>query len=293
MKRYARLGGTVALLALVLAACSDKAKTSGEPGASPSGNLKVLTVGAFTVGTDMPYAPFESLDKNGKPVGFDIELFDEVARRLGYKTQYNNAVFDTIFTAIGTKWDVVVSAVTGYAPAGSPASETVAGRNKIVLFSKPYYPSLQSLAINKSKTPNIKTVDDLKSGDRVAVQSGTTGAYWAQVNLEPKGVDIVSFAKAPDMFLALEAGRVAGVINDLPVSQDAVKDKSDLAVVQQIQTGEEYAFAFAKDNAALRDAINAQLDAIFSDGTYVRIYKKYFAAQDLPSYAKGGTTASP
>jgi polar amino acid transport system substrate-binding protein len=88
------------------------------------------------------------------------------------------------------------------------------------------------------------------------------------------------------MFLALDAGRVRGIINDLPVSQDAVKGKADLEVVQQIETGEEYAFAFAKENPALRDAINAQLEAIFNDGTYVRIYKKYFPSQALPSYAK-------
>jgi polar amino acid transport system substrate-binding protein len=211
---------------------------------------------------------------------------------MGFKTKYNNAVFDTIFTALGTKWDVVVSAVTGYAPKGSPAGDTVADRAKIVIFSKPYYPSLQSLAVNKTRTPEIKTTDDLKSGDRVGVQSGTTGAFWAEVNLEPKGIVVVGFAKAPEMFLALDSGRVKGVVNDLPVSQDAVKEKSDLAVVQQIQTGEEYAFAFAKDNTAFRDAVNAQLDAIFADGTYVRIYKKYFPAQDLPTYAKGAT-ASP
>ena len=290
-RRIPVLMSTVLIL-VALAGCSSKAKTGEESKATPTPGLKTLLAGTFTIGTDMPYAPFESLNAKGDTVGFDIELFDEIAGRLGYKTKYNNAVFDTIFTALGTKWDIVVSAVTGYAPAGSPAAETVAGRAKIVIFSKPYYPSLQSLAVNTSKTPNIKSIDDLKSGDRVAVQTGTTGAFWAQVNLQPKGIDTVSFAKAPDMFLALEAGRVKGIINDLPVSQDAVKGKADLAVVQQIETGEEYAFAFAKENPALRDAINVQLTALFDDGTYARLYKKYFAGQQLPSYAKEATPSS-
>jgi polar amino acid transport system substrate-binding protein len=205
---------------------------------------------------------------------------------------WNNAVFDTIFTtvALGAKWDAVVSAVTGYAPPGSSASETVAKRAKQVIFSKPYYSSLQSLAVNATKTPAIKTVDDLKSGDRVAVQSGTTGEFWAKQHLGTKGVQLVRFIKAPDMFLSLDAGTVKGIINDLPVSLEAVKNKTDLKVVQQIETGEQYAFAYAKDNTAMRDAVDTELVAIFGDGTYARLFKKYFPNQQLPSYAKATST---
>lgn len=283
----------VAMLSLVAVACGDQAETEPENTLTPAAGLKTIVRGTLTIGTDMPYAPFESLDNRGNPVGFDVELADEVARRLGLRTTYYNAVFDTIFTALGTgtKWDLVVSAVTGYAPAGSPAAETVGTRAKIVSFSKPYYSSLQSLAINKARTPDIKTTADLKSGDRVGVQTGTTGAFWAEKNLASKGVVIVGFSKAPDMFLALDAGRVKGVVNDLPVSLEAVKGKADLAVVQQIETGEQYAFALAKDNTALRDAVDAQLTAIFDDGTYVRIFKKYFPDQELPSYVKGATSS--
>lgn len=282
----------VVALGLVAAGCSEKAKTTS-PKPTPSVQLKTIVSGTLTVGTDMPYAPFESLDKSGNPVGFDVELFDEVARRLGYKTDWNNAVFDTIFTsvALGAKWDLVVSAVTGYAPPGSSAAETVANRSKIVIFGKPYYSSLQSLAVNASKTPDLKSTDGLKSGDRVAVQKGTTGEFWAKQNLEKKGVVLVGFIKAPDMFLALDAGTVKGIVNDLPVSLEAVKGKADLKVVQQIETGEQYAFAYAKDNPQMRDAVDAQLLAIFSDGTYARIFKKYFPDQELPSYAKA--TSSP
>jgi polar amino acid transport system substrate-binding protein len=283
----------LAIVALALAGCA-KAKTN-VAGPNPAATLgfKTIVKGTLTVGSDMPYAPFESLDATGKPVGFDIELFNEVAARIGARVSYQNAVFDTIFTAVGTKWDVVVSSVTGYAPAGSDAAKVVADRSKIVAFTKPYYSSLQSLAVNATRTPNLKSTADLKSGDRVAVQTGTTGAFYAKSNLESKGVSLVSFDKAPDMFLALQAGSVVGVMNDLPVSLDAIKGKADLKVVQQIETGEQYAFAAAKDNPKLVDAVNAALDKIFTDGTYVRIFKKYFPEQELPSYVSGGATSSP
>jgi len=283
---------TIAVVAIaIMTACGTAKTTSQSPKTTPTPGLGTIIAGTITIGTDMPYAPFESLDAKGNPVGFDVEIFDEVARRLGYKTQWNNAVFDTIFTALQTKWDIVVSAVTGYAPPGSSAAQTVADRAKVVAFGLPYYSSLQSLAVNATKTPDIKSVDDLKSGDKVAVQEGTTGQFWAKEHLGSKGIQLVGFAKAPDMFLALDAGRVKGVVNDLPVSQDAVKGKADLKVVQQIETGEQYAFAYAKKkSSALRDAVNEQLQAIFKDGTYARIFKKYFPDQELPSYA---TAASP
>lgn len=280
------------VLMLVAVGCSKKAKTT-TPGATPGSGLKTIVNGTLTIGTDMPYAPFESLDARGEPIGFDVEIFEEIAERLGYKTTWNNAVFDTIFLGLGPKWDIVVSAVTAYAPAGTSAAKTVADRAKIVIFGKPYYSSLQSLAVNSAKTPEIKSIADLKSGDRVAVQDGTTGAFYAKENLESKGVTLVGFEKAPDMFLALEAGRVKGVVNDLPVSREAVKDKTDLKVVQQIETGEQYAFAFAKDATAIRDAVNAELDNIFQDGTYARIFKKFFPDQQLPSYASGGGSPAP
>jgi len=286
---------TIAMVALsiVATACSTS-KTKTEGGPTPTPGLKTLLPGKIQIGTDMPYAPFESLDSKGNPIGFDVELFDEVARRLGYTTVWYNAVFDTIFTsvALGQKWDIVVSAVTGYATPDSSAAETVAKRSKIVIFSKPYYSSVQSLAVNATKTPDIKTTDDLKSGDRVAVQTGTTGEFWAKQHLQPKGIQPVGFLKAPDMFLALDAGTVKGIINDQPVSIEAVKGKPDLKVVQQIDTGEQYAYAYAKTSTALRDAVDAQLQAIFDDGTYARILHKYFPNQALPSYAKEATPSA-
>ena len=79
MRRYGRLAALVAVLALVLAGCSSKAKTTAGPSTTPSGKFKLLIPGIFTIGTDMPYAPFESLNAKGVPVGFDIELFEEIA----------------------------------------------------------------------------------------------------------------------------------------------------------------------------------------------------------------------
>ncbi len=292
IRRMSAIAAAVVAVALLAGACgSSSSGGGGGGGGKAAGGEKVQTLkpGVLQIGSDIPYPPFEFNQKGGKLTGFDVELMDEIAKRIGLKPEWKNANFNTIFTALAAnQFDVVASAVTAYAPKGSPAYETVQKRRRVVAFTKPYYDSLQSLTVNTAKTPGIKTTDDLHGGDRVGVQTGTTGAFWAQQNLQSKGVQLVSYTKAPDMFNALEAGSLTGIINDLPVSLAAIKSKPDLKVVQQINTGERYAFAVNKQNPSLLKAINDALQQTFSDGTYAKIFKKYFPKQKLPSYASGG-----
>ncbi|MFN2525083.1 MAG: transporter substrate-binding domain-containing protein [Actinomycetota bacterium] len=138
----------------------------------------------------------------------------------------------------------------------------------------------------------IRTFEDLQEGDRVAVQRATTGAFWAEENLTPLGVDLVSFEKSPPMYQALQAGQVVAVLNDLPVSLEAVEGRPDLQVVQQIETGEEYAIAVAKANPGLRDAIDGALVEMFEDGTYEEIFTKYFPDQEPPDYSDAEAPAA-
>src|SRR5919197_6544605 len=284
--RYRRL----VLAALIVAAATPAvAGCGGGGGGETTGKaaapqFKLVQPGVMTIASDIPYPPFE-FHKGKTLTGFDVALMDDIAKKVGLRPKWVNTDFDTIFTALATgKFDVVAAAVTAYAPKGSPAYTKVQQRRQIVAFSKPYYNSLQSLTTNQSKQPGIKTVDDLKSGQRVAVQTATTGAFWAEENLKPKGIKLVSFSKAPDMYAALDAANVDAVVNDLPVSQDAVKTKPDLKVVQQIDTGEQYGFAIAPENKALLDAVNKALEQMLKDGTFAKIFKQYFPGQTLPSY---------
>lgn len=141
----------------------------------------------------------------------------------------------------------------------------------------------------------ITSVDDLGEGNKVGVQSGTTGEGWARENLEPKGVEVVAYDDILLAFSALQAGDVDGVINDLPISQDIVKDETrGLEIVEEIQTDETYGFAFNKDDVALRDSVNWALAELIADGTYDTIYETWFGAKPL-SYPEpeSGVTEKP
>ncbi len=150
-------------------------------------------------------------------------------------------------------------------------------------------------ATSTPEVTGIASVDDLKSGDKVGVQSGTTGEAWSQENLAPKGVEVVPYDDVLLAFQALQAGDVVGVINDLPISQDIVKDEArGLVIVQEIPTDETYGFAFNKDDVALRDAVNWALAEVIADGTYDTVYAKWFGAAPLSMpEATSGVTEKP
>lgn len=292
-KTMMRVAALLCVALLGFAACGEDedptppAGGNGETSA-PGGDVTTVEEGRLTVGSDIPYPPFEFNDDSGALTGFDVDLIRAVAEKIGLENDDDDWLsvnFDTIFTQLQRtdKFDIIAAATTAYAPEGSPAFDVTEERKTHVDFTVPVYPSLQSLTVDTAANPDITGVDSLPDGARVAVQTATTGAFYAEENLA--GADIVSFPKAPGMYQALEAGQVEAVFNDLPVSLDAIDGKPDLQVVAQVDTGEEYAFAVSKDNPALLEAVNEALQELFEDGTYAEIYKQYFPEQDLPDYA--------
>ncbi len=270
--------GVVAVLAavaLVAGACAKKAATStGSPSATGSATKAALTLiapGTLTVGSCLNYKPFEYYE-GGTLKGFDVEIMDAIAQKLGVTVTWKKANFDTIFTALAANQFDAVAAASTITPE----------RQQTVDFSNPYYNARQALTVNSQKTPTIKTTDDLASGMIVGVQKGTTGRDWAEKNLAPKGIQIKTYTNAPDAFTDLEAGQIQGVINDEPSSQAEVASRPGLAVVEPIDTGEHYGIAVAKNHPDILAGINSGLQSIIADGTYKTIFNKYFPGVPVP-----------
>lgn len=274
LENRGRLGlVALAMASLVIVAACGEEETTTPPG-SDAPAFSTLEEGILTVGSDIPYPPFE-YRKGGELIGLDIDLVNEIASRLELETEIIDTGFDTIFSQLaGGRYDVVVA-----------ASTITPEREKEVNFSDPYYNSQQSLTVNTTERSDIKSVDDLKDGDVIAVQSGTTGKAWAEDNL-PDGVEIRSFPEGPDGYTALEAGDVDGVINDEPTALAEVAGREGLELVEVIETGEGYGIAVDPENEELLEAVNETLAEIISDGTYEEIYSKY---PDLPP---GGNIAA-
>jgi polar amino acid transport system substrate-binding protein len=287
------LAATFAVAVLMFAACASNdngSGSSGETGATTggasgattgtsgasggSGEIPAVTTledGVLQVGSCLDYPPFETV-KGGQEQGFDVDITDEIARRLGLEVKWVRADFDTIFTAVSAgQFDMVAA-----------ASTITAKREQTVDFSDPYFNSRQALVVNTEQTPDIKTTDDLQSGDVVAVQKGTTGADWVEENLVPKGIQEQTFTSATDALRALEGGGMTAVVADEPFVGAATQDLPSLSVVQGIDTDEKYGLAFSPDNPGLRDAANAALAEMIADGTYEQIFQKWFPGVETP-----------
>jgi ABC-type amino acid transport substrate-binding protein len=227
--------------------------------------------GKLTVGSDIAFPPFESVDPaTNQPVGFDVDLGIEIAKRLGLQAEFVNTSFDALFTQSlpQGQFDVGISAIT-----------VKAERQGSIDFTVPYFKADLSLAAEKGS--GISKIEDLEGG-LIGAQAGTTGEDCSNVVKERVGAsDVRSFDTALQAFDDLDAGRVAGVINDLPSSRKIVAERTNLAVVQIMETKEVYAIAVGKEKPDLRVAINKALTDMFNDGTFANIYKKWFEV-DLP-----------
>jgi polar amino acid transport system substrate-binding protein len=279
------LAALIAVFALIVAACASnedegptggtgataETGTTGATGATGIPTFTTIEEGKLTVGSCLDYPPFESV-KGGVETGFDVDITNEIASRLGLEVVWVKADFDTIFTAVaGDQFDMVAA-----------ASTITDDREQVVDFSVPYYNALQSLTVNTQETPDITSTDQLGQGDVVGVQKGTTGKIWAEENLVPQGVELKTFTASPDSFRDLEAGSIVGVINDATASLEIIKDLPALEVVQQIDTNENYGLAFSPSNPDLREAVNTVFAQMVADGTYATIYGTYFSPDSLP-----------
>jgi polar amino acid transport system substrate-binding protein len=283
-RRLSGLIALVAILSIVATACSNGSSSTppanGGSGGSPSPSFTTITQGVLTIGSCLDYKPFETVTPGAaRPTGFDVELAEAVAAKLGFDqshVQWVKANFDNIFAQQAQgRFDVVAAAVTATGKIGHQRAQTVA-------FSNYYFNSTQGFTVNTDKTPDITTTADLASGDVVGVQHGTTGADWAITNLQSQGVQIKQYTAAPQAFTDLEAGAVTGVINDAPSSAAEIESRPSLSMVQQIDTNEQYAFSFSQDNPELLAAWNDALKQVMADGTYTTIFNKYFPGVPVP-----------
>ncbi|MFN8152213.1 MAG: transporter substrate-binding domain-containing protein [Solirubrobacterales bacterium] len=229
--------------------------------------------GQLLVGTDAPYPPFEiGTPEGGDFSGFDKDLMDAIAGKLGLEPTYQNSSFDTIFRDVASgQFDIVAAAAT-----------ITPEREKVVTFSRPYYEAQQALVVPEGS--DITSTDDL-SGQIVGVQQGTTGQDYAEN--ETDASEVRGFGKGADALAAVTTEQVAAAIVDQPFAADAVEKQGGIEIAQEISTDEVYGFAMAPDNK-LVDGVNEAIQQLIDDGTMNELYQKYFSTDAPDSVVNGG-----
>jgi polar amino acid transport system substrate-binding protein len=268
--RFKRLGAAAAAAALLLAVAG-----CGGGGKGTEGKAKGITLvkpGKLTVCTHLPYKPFQ-YKQGGKVVGFDVDLLNLVAKDLGVDPQID---------VVHIEWVQVTSGGAFAAKKcdmGMGAMTITEERAKAIEISDPYMDATQVLLVKKDSP--YKSLEDLK-GKKVGVQIDTTGQDYANKKAKEIGFTVVPFNDLTLETNGVKSGRVDGAINDNGVLYDFVKDNPDTAVTAEFNTGEQYGFSAKKNDPNGKKLIalfNKLLAKAKQDGTYNKIYKKWFGVE--------------
>jgi polar amino acid transport system substrate-binding protein len=245
----------VSAIALFAAGCG----SSDDDGTRGGGGGEKLTVGS-----DVPYPPFEEFGKSKTEFqGFDIELMEAIAKKLGREVEFKDTSFDTIFRDLAQgKFDAVASATT-----------ITDEREESVDFTNPYYlPSAQSIVVVKGAT-GLDSAKDLE-GKVVGVQQGTTGQEYVEEEIDTK--ELRTYPQGPDTIPALKAGTIDAVVIDRPVAENAIEADSGIEISGGIETEEQYGFVVQQGDEELLDELNEGLAEVIDSGEYKTIYTKWF-----------------
>ena len=260
-RRTARAVGAMLMLTAAAGCAAD-----ADEGLSSVRAPRVVEAGTLTVCSDMPYQPFEYM-KDGKPVGFDVDLIREVAAKLDVRLKIKDTDFDDIQSgdALNSgRCDVAISAMT-----------ITGERARVLDFSSPYFDASQALVVDRGS--EIDSLDDL-AGKRIGVQGGTTGELYVTDNA-PSSADVMPLKDAAAMQDALTKHRVDAAVYDNTVVGDVVADNPHLEVSAEFDTGEQYGMAVKKDgNVDLLRSVNKLLATLEKSGGYDKIYATWFGS---------------
>ncbi|GAB4249138.1 MAG: basic amino acid ABC transporter substrate-binding protein [Thermoleophilia bacterium] len=220
-----------------------------------------IEAGKLMAGSDTSFAPFEFSDEKGGYTGFDVDLVTALAKKMGLELEVVPTAWDGIIpNLVANRYDIIMSAMT-----------ITEDRKKQINFTDGYIPT--NLAITTKADAPIADAQGLV-GKIVGVQVDTTGQF------EVEKIQGVKEIKKYDTIVAaiqdLLAGRVDAVVNDSPVNAYYIKDKPEFANTGKIGSDDFYGFGIKKENTKLLEAMNAALAELKAEGTYDKIYAKWF-----------------
>ena len=245
------------LCLLVLTGCgsnnSNETISSGEPWEN-----ELIEKGKIYVGTSPDYPPFESLDDNGNPIGFDIDVFEAVVSKLdGYEVVWQKMEFDTIVSAVQT--GTIDFGVSGFSY----------DPEKQVLFTDTYYDAGQTVMVLKDS--GIKKVSDL-DGKSVAAQLGTTCYEAAKENIN---TEISTGTDVGVLVNALKEGQYDGVCLDTVVAENYIKNDSSFVLIDEPLVTDAYSMITNTNNKELMNKINGILVEFVKSDEYQALITKW------------------
>jgi len=269
----------VSALALVAAGCGGgSSSSSGGNGTTTNASRAAITPpsdiassGKLVFCSDITYPPEESYKAGTTtPVGSDIDIGKDIAKRMGVKAQFDNTGFDGIIAALmANKCDLIISGM----------NDTPERRKQVDFVD--YLKVGQSFMVKKGNPENIVGVPSL-AGKSASVETGTTNKDYLDAQnkkLKAQGkspIKVVSFPKDTDAANALKTGKVDAYFGDAPVVVYYIAtDPSSFQIggtpINPISIG----IAVTKSNTQLRNGVRKAIGLMYADGTMQKIVTKW------------------
>lgn len=263
LTRRTAISAAFAAAALTLAACGGSPAPSSS--ASDTSLSDIKSKGEIVIATEGTYRPFSFHDEGaGKLTGFDVEISEAVAAKLGVKAKFEETQFDGIFAGLDSKrFDTIANQI----------SITDERKAKYV-FSTPYTVST-GVVVTKADNNDIKSFEDLKG--KTTAQSLTSSFYKDAVKAGANVQSVEGWAQAATL---VRQGRVDATVNDKLTYLDYAKTTPDsgLKVAAETADKSESAFVFRNGSTELAKAVDKALEELRADGTLAKISQKYFGA---------------
>lgn len=223
-------------------------------------------------GVDATFAPHAMVKLGGGMQGFNIDLGEELARRMGRKLEIEGTEFSGLVPGLNAKkFDFVLAPVT-----------VTPERAKALLFTEGYLDTDYTF-VTKKGTP-VNALEDLK-GKVLSVNKGSAYENWAKDNAAKYGFTFDIYGSNADAVQAVQAGRAFANLAGNTVAAWAAKQNPAVQTGYTVKTGLVWALAFRADDKAGRDAASMALKCMKQDGTVARLAEKWFGAKPGPEAA--------
>ncbi len=217
---------------------------------------ETLTVGAYPSNP-----PWEFKNEQSQFEGFEVDLINGIAERLGMEIEISDLGFQALFAATSSgRIDAAISTIT-------ITDERLENQS----FTQGYYDADLSLVSLEGGAASLAEMQ----GKPVGAIASSTGESWINENTETYGFgDFRSYADQQGLLLDVRAGRIAGAIGDITGFQFAAQQMPDLVIAERIPTGDRYGIMMPKGSELLQP-VNDAISAMKEDGTLAAIHEKW------------------
>ena len=254
----------VLALALLTAACSSDDTSEASEGTTDTASKTLL------VGSTLDLAPMEFLKEDGTETGFEIEVLEKVADRLGYTIEYVQTPFDQAFTGLqADKYRLNASGIF-------IRCSRVADTEGVGEFTVPFYEDGQVIAVKSDRVDEITSLEDL-DGLTLGVESAgsTADAVADEANANNTFTKEI-FPDQNSLILALEQGRIDAAMQSGSVMRYSIRDKDDIEVSGTIEKTVRPVGMLFRAGDELREEFNETLDELKGEGVISDIYTSWF-----------------